>query len=192
MNSSPLSHFMFVDSNHTFVSTPHETEFCEALVQEGGDDGGEDGGGGSLSLNNCGLDEDDEEGDGDDQDEDNQDEGEYGDYYYSFMVSAEAAEDFQSLCQEVQSLQGVTWETTTYDESTAEYDESDYDTESTSMAGAGAGLSTGAIAAITGIALIAGIAIGAVALKFASSRKSQKEEDPKEFHLVDEPKGTLA
>lgn len=107
------------------------------------------------------------------------------------MVTAEAAEDFQALCQEVQSLQGVSWDTEEYDESTAVYDESDYIEESSSKAGVAAGLSSGAIAAITAIALVAGVAIGAVAFKFASSRKNNKEEDPKEFHLVEEPKVTI-
>lgn len=112
-----------------------------------------------------------------------------GDEDYFYLISAEDAEDFQTLCLEVQSLQGVTWETQGYDESTAVYDESDYDMNSASMAGAG--LTTGAIAAIAAVALVAGVAIGAVAIKYASVRKNQKEEDPKEFHLVDEPKVTI-
>lgn len=155
-------------------------EFCQELINN---DGNDEEGAEVIALSTCEyLGDNDEEEEDEDEDED---EADYSGYDYWYQVEANDALNFKTLCYEIQNLNGEGYWTT------QEYDESTYDPENDSDAQASFnGLSTGAEAAIAIVVLIAVAAIGFVAWKFASKKKHEK--DDKEFHLVDDRKGSLA
>lgn len=151
-------------------------EFCQNLVsnEQNNEEGAE-----VIALSTCDY------GDEEEEQQDAEEEGDnWGDYDYWYQISANDAQNFETLCYAIQSLNGEGYWTT------EEYDEANYDATQSSSSSKSGALSAGAKAGIALIVLGAVAAIAFVIFKFASSKKDSA--DPKSFKLVDDKKGSLA
>lgn len=150
-------------------------EWCQNLISN---DGNQEEGAEVMGLSDCAYNGDQEE----EEEQQEEEEADYGGYDYWYQIEYNDAQNFQKLCYQLQNLNGEGYWTTD------EYDESTYDEDQTSNSSLN-GLSTAAEVAIALIVLAVVAIIGFVAWKFCTKKK---DADEKEFHLVDDKKGTLA